>query len=476
MGELVFDSFAGWLLRLLANAAQQVLEQMMTAFESSTQVSFTNGWWVQPQSQAIVESVALLAAALMSGCLLLAALQGMLAGEPITTLRAALVEAPISVLGIILLTGAATTLLKLTDAASAMVYGGDTAGPILLTLIARAGGSGALHALLLALFTLGAFLVWVELVVRSALIYLLAAFAPLLLAARVWPAARPAWHKLLEVGLALIFSKFAIALALALGAAALQGRPPDESDLSGLLAGAALLLVAAFTPFALLRLMPAVEAAVGAQGIGRSPGRGLLTAMQTGYYTAGLARLAGGGLPPALTAPTPPPAPPPPGDTRDVPSPVPPAVGPGRSHPRLPPGNQPPALGPGPRALGPGPSAGGPGDPNPGATGPAATGEPGTTPPSSAGSPAAPHGAPEPAGGSAAPDATLPPKASGGSGLLPAGPVGIGQLAAPASAVGHSAVASARAVPASPQRVAPVGVPDHRVVLSVPPAPPQKQP
>lgn len=396
MSGLLFDSFGEWVLGVLLRTAQQTLEQLMVAYESTAAVSFTSGWWVAAQAQSILRSVGLLAAALMVGCLLLAAVQGLIAGDPTVALRAALVDAPVSVLGTLLLTAAATLLLNLTDAAAAMVYGADTAGLLLASLGPQLGGPGALKAALLGLFLLAAFLLWVELVIRSSLIYLLVAFAPLLLAARVWPAARAAWQKSLEVGLALIFSKFAIALALGLGVAAGRGGPPGETDLSGLLTRAALLLIAAFTPFALLRLMPAVEAAVGAQGIGRSPGRGVFTAMQAGYYAQGLARLSRGGVPPALAMPDstpspPPPPPPPPEDTGNRP-----ALPSGSRPPALPPGRQPPALGPGPRPLGTGPRALGPGPQPSGSSGPPTpSGGPRGSP---AGAPGPPPGVPPDSG------------------------------------------------------------------------------
>jgi hypothetical protein len=166
---------------------------------------------------------------------------------------------------------------------------------------------------MLAVFLIGALLVWVELVIRASLVYLLIAFAPLTLAARVWPAARGAFRKLCELSVALIASKFAIALALGLGAAALAGGGPTNGadtptsaglDLAGLLAGACLMLLAAFTPFVLLRLLPIVEAAAIAHGISRSPARGVQAGVQATYYMQGLHRLAGNGRG-SPTGPTP---------------------------------------------------------------------------------------------------------------------------------------------------------------------------
>src|SRR5581483_1688325 len=107
------------------------------------------------------------------------------------------------------------------------------------------------------------------------------------------------FRRLCELGLALIVSKLAIALALAVGAVALGaddgvGRPGGGLSLAGLMGGGTLMGLAAFTPFVVLRLLPLLETAVVAQGISRSPMRGAQTAMAASAYPVRLARLAVG--------------------------------------------------------------------------------------------------------------------------------------------------------------------------------------
>src|SRR5207253_6182598 len=112
-----------------------------------------------------------------------------------------------------------------TDEATALVVHGtpENLGRFIqgFGLDASMATGGLAAVVLLAVFLIGALLVWAELVVRSALVYLLVAFAPLVLAARIWPAARGMFRRLCELGLALIVSKLAIALAFAVGAVAL---------------------------------------------------------------------------------------------------------------------------------------------------------------------------------------------------------------------------------------------------------------
>lgn len=308
-GEAAFGFVLDSILGALANACRRVVEELITFLDRSAAVSFDTGWWASERGQELFSTVLQLSAVLMLLFLLLAVIQGVLTGEPAQMIRAALVEAPLSILGTVALVAVTTALLAATDGASSLVLAGAPDG---LGRFASGFGTtgtlmtnGLLAVILAGLFLVGAVLVWIELAVRAALIYFLVLVGPLALSARVWPAARGMFRKLCELGVAIIVSKFAIALALALGAAALGGGGPDAAgagsaeaaatDLSGLLAGATLMLVAAFTPFVVIRLVPVVEAAAVAHGVSRSPVRGAMATAQGVYYGHGLARVAGAG-------------------------------------------------------------------------------------------------------------------------------------------------------------------------------------
>lgn len=292
-------------MRGLGDACARVAQGVLSFLDASSGIDLETGWWAGERARAVMGSVLALSGTLMVGFCLLALVQGILAGDPAAMLRAVLREVPVSVAATAALFGITGLLLRLTDAASAMVLQGapgDLGHFFSGVGSAQAASAyGLLGGVVLVVFLLGGLLVWVELLVRSALLYLLLAFAPLTLAARVWPAARGAFRRLCELGLALVVSKFAIALALALGAAALAGGGPRgeagavESvgmSLAGLLGGASLMALAAFTPFVVLRLLPIVEAAVVAQGVSRSPVRAAQGAAQGAYYAQGLQRLA----------------------------------------------------------------------------------------------------------------------------------------------------------------------------------------
>jgi hypothetical protein len=109
-----------------------------------------------------------------------------------------------------------------------------------------------------------AFVLWLELLIRAAAVYVAVLFLPLALATLVWPAVSHWCRRLVETLAALILSKFVIVATLSLAAGAVSsgtsGTGDHGSGFSSVLAGGALLLMATFVPFAILRMIPAVEA------------------------------------------------------------------------------------------------------------------------------------------------------------------------------------------------------------------------
>ena len=116
---------------------------------------------------------------------------------------------------------------------------------------------------------LGAFSVWLELLLRAAAIYVSVLFLPFALAAMIWPAGWRWCKRLIEFLVAIIFAKVFIVAIINLAAAGLaHGGLGNQFE--GVLAGGALLLMAAFTPVALLKLIPLAEAAVVTAGAQRA--------------------------------------------------------------------------------------------------------------------------------------------------------------------------------------------------------------
>jgi hypothetical protein len=220
-----------------------------------------------------------LAAVLTLPFLFAAALQALIRSDLALLMRAALVYLPMAILAVSIAAPVTMLLLAATDEMSALVASGAAhAGT---RFLARAGtliGGLAVVAgapflvVVVGLFTVaGAVVLWLELLMREAAVYVVVLMLPLAFAAFVWPARRTWAIRAVELLAALILSKFAIVAVLALGGAALG--QSHFSGVSGMMAGTVLVTMGAFAPWALLRLLPLAELASGAAGALRGDAR-----------------------------------------------------------------------------------------------------------------------------------------------------------------------------------------------------------
>ncbi len=199
-----------------------------------------------------------------------AAIQALLRSELALLWRAAFGYLPLGLLSVAIAAPVTMLLLSASDEMSGLVSsasgGADT--DFLIKVGAGAGGLSLISrspflAFVVALLTAAATLtLWTELLVRAAAVYVIVLMLPLFFAALVWPARRVWAVRAIELLVALILSKFAIVAVLSLGGAAL-GHTTVPSFTS-MLAGATLILLAAFAPWALLRILPLHELAAGA--------------------------------------------------------------------------------------------------------------------------------------------------------------------------------------------------------------------
>lgn len=133
------------------------------------------------------------------------------------------------------------------------------------------GAPVVIRVVVFALLIVGSVLVWIELLLRASAVYIAMFFMPLALTAYIWPATAVMARRTVELVVALILSKFVIVAALTLGLAALAAGTTTDDDV----AAGAILLMAGFAPFCLLRLAPIVETAAIAhlEGVSRRPFR-----------------------------------------------------------------------------------------------------------------------------------------------------------------------------------------------------------
>jgi hypothetical protein len=120
------------------------------------------------------------------------------------------------------------------------------------------------------------------LIIRTALIYIVTLFLPLVFAMQVWPATRHMTRKALELLAVLILSKFAIFTCFALGAGATAdvlngpgaaGGPPAVQSA---IIGFGVMLAAAFSPMLLMSIVPGIAGTFGAGMPGGTAGAGAL--------------------------------------------------------------------------------------------------------------------------------------------------------------------------------------------------------
>jgi len=323
VGDALWDTIVGGLVGWVVDAIAWFVKALLQFFERSSTPDLTSNWFsgdgrIGPHAQSPYGVIAWLSLSLLLACVLIGVVQGLLAGEGAAMAGRIARDVPLAILGIVATIGVVQVLLGATDELSHAVLDGTQAGgnaKALLQTLAEPSAFSAQASFVVFLLGLvavvGSFLLWIELLIRASLIYLLLALAPLAYAAFVWPAARSMLRRLSELVVALVFSKLVIAIALAVAASALTrgpsangGVPTGEQKVGTLLVGVIMFCLASFAPFLLLKLLPVVEAAVVAQGISRSPVRTAQSAAQTSFYVGRLAGTGGAGAAAAPAAAT----------------------------------------------------------------------------------------------------------------------------------------------------------------------------
>ena len=311
--DMVVKGLVGWVV----GAVLWVVEAVFHFFFDIADPNVQADWFVRGTGPYATTFA--IAGVLLVGFVLLGIVQGVMAGDVGGLLRRVLVELPLAVLAMAGLVTLTQALIRLTDELSNGllahfehdVHAFTTS---VVGLSHLSGGTvGSFVVLVLGVVTVLAGLILVaELVVRSALVYIVVALAPLAFAAQLWPALKGSGRKLVELLVALIVSKLVIAVARAVAAAAAVGAgsggevtalaPPEvvaESPggsvgqaVGILLAAGAAFGVAAFSPLLVTKLLPFTEAAIVAHGIRSGPMRAGQQAMSAGYYAqASKARL-----------------------------------------------------------------------------------------------------------------------------------------------------------------------------------------
>ncbi|MCF4123661.1 type IV secretion system protein [Antribacter sp. KLBMP9083] len=244
------------LAEIMGNTAAWLITNLWTVLEATTMVDLTGDRFTSVHS--LVFGIAVF---LMLAFFLLQLITGMLRREPGALGRAVggLAKSVLGSFVVVTLTG---TLLEITDqvclslvaAASTTMedLGRDLAFVGTSTVLATAiPGVGPLLALFLAGMAIAAaFILWLSLLVRSALLLITIALAPLALAGSSWDATRGWVSRWAQFVVALIVSKLVIVVVFLLATSLIT--TPIAGDLavwSEKLTAVVLLAVAAFAPY-----------------------------------------------------------------------------------------------------------------------------------------------------------------------------------------------------------------------------------
>lgn len=271
VGNAAIEGVTSW----VADTAQWIVGKVIGFMDTSTSPALDAAWFTERYRFMIG-----LAAVVLLPMLLMAVIRAVATQDVSQLLRSFFVHLPVAILGTFAAVFVTQALLTITDSFSAAVADGvagdvskifDSVGS---TLGSTTGGpavpSFALFFVSLLLI-IGSFMVWLELLVRSAAVTVSVFFLPVILAALVWPATSRWTRRMIETLVALILSKFVIVAVMSLATAALA--EPGRGGFGSLMGGTALMTMAAFAPMALLKLLPMAEtAAIGhLQGLGRKP-------------------------------------------------------------------------------------------------------------------------------------------------------------------------------------------------------------
>ena len=270
------DTAATSVTRWVMSGAVETTDLLLNEFGSgtSTRPQFGSPWFQkvyygnvahngtafagQPGALAIAEMLAV-------PLLVMTIVAGVVRGDIAGSMKTVLVRLPL----IVVLCFAFITVLQrafdVVDALSGWVVGGTVADFQTWTARFDPSNVGADFAVVVVCIVIivTTLIAYIELFVRTAMIYLVVAFVPIISIATLWQGSRTALKKTVEFLAVMTCSKLVMAFAFMIGAGALTAG--DAQNFAPLLVGAVIFGVIAFAPFSLFALIPLVEAAaVGA--------------------------------------------------------------------------------------------------------------------------------------------------------------------------------------------------------------------
>jgi hypothetical protein len=282
-----------------ASGVLMLMEWVWSVLDSATTPRLTEDWF----ASGLVEPLAALSLAITVAMMLASAIQAGFGGRP-ELIVDALKEGPKAIAATAVTVVVMDVLVRGADALSEAVWqtGRADAQQVLdsvAEVMSRAGvlAGTFLGPLALLFGMIGLLMTTVVLFMRSALLYLVAAFSPIVWASSVSPVMRASGRRLVHVTVALVLAKPAITITLVVGTKLLAnvgtpgvgGESPDGAVALGtLVTGFSCFAIAGLSPWVVYRLLPSVEQAAVASGVVGGWGRTGMTAVQAGLMAKSL--------------------------------------------------------------------------------------------------------------------------------------------------------------------------------------------
>jgi hypothetical protein len=300
VGNAAVKAVTEWVI----DGAVWFLGQVAAVVSESTKVEPTAAWFTR--NYAVMAGIA----AVVALPLLLTSLIGAVVNGDVARLGRAVTMVFAAGLGTFAAVAVTGLLLAITDNLSAHIAGGLDAD---LTQALQGVGKGLtaagtaqdaaqpgtgaavplfagfLAAIVIVIAAIG---VWLELLLRQVAIYAALLFFPLALAGLIWPATSRWARRLTEILVSLILAKLVIVALLSLGAAGLAS---GGEGFSGVIAGAAMLVLALFSPWVVMRIVGIGQIALAGTGLEGMRSRATHTATHRTHQATDTMRAALGG-------------------------------------------------------------------------------------------------------------------------------------------------------------------------------------
>ncbi|WP_420451985.1 hypothetical protein [Ilumatobacter sp.] len=307
--DTVVEGITNWVM----NGVLTLLMAVWNFLDTSSTPQLDSAWFSGDES-APFRVATWLGVLMLSVLLLLAVIRAVSAGSPGQVIQAVGRDLPVAVFAMASLIAVTAAAIRVADGFSDYVWArtrpqaAEALSNVAEVLMSTGTSLFFLGPLIGIALIIAMLFMWIVLLVRTSLIYLVVIYAVAFgLPSMLFPPLRDTAKKVLELLAALVLAKPIIVLAVSVGANMLAalgdaGEPGagvgDNAarEIGVLIVGVIVFGLAAFMPFVLWKLMPLIAAAVVAQGIASAPMRAATQGMQMQYYGRQVTgRLAGSG-------------------------------------------------------------------------------------------------------------------------------------------------------------------------------------